>query len=109
MRYANRVSEQDLREFFDKFVYMGRDKIIGFEVVPHEDDFEVLVDAEVYLDEDDEPHVLLDTYAVSDYDIESFDWGGDLSKVVKQWRRKMLNLFGIGYATDYLFLEFAED
>lgn len=106
MRYANRLTEEELRELYLLFTDKGA-KINELNIV--KDDYSIALEGYVEIPEFDEeilkenPNatiVIDDDYELDDFDVKVYHHSGD---VTKEYREYMYKKFGNEYAKDYLF------
>lgn len=106
MKYANRLTDEELREVYGLFIdsdgkinelNITRDECsIGLEGYVEIPEFE-----EERLKEDSNATIIIDDdYEITDYDVKVYHHSGNCTSDYRKW---MYNKFGDEYARDYLF------
>lgn len=67
----------------------------------------IKVQAPIFVD--DEKIFVDDSYEMTDYKIEPYEWSGNIQNEIIKYRQAMYNRFGEQYALDYLFETADED
>lgn len=106
MKYANRLTDEELREVYDLFIdsdekinelNFKRDECsIGLEGYIEVPDF----DKERLKENPNATVILDDDYEITDYDVTVYHHSGDCTLDYRKW---MYKKFGEEYARDYLF------
>ena len=105
MKYANRLTEEELRELYLLFTDEGA-KINELHIV--KDDYSIALEGYVEIPEFEEeilkenPNATLiidDDYEINDFDVKVYH---HLGNVTKEYREYMYKKFGNEYAKDYL-------
>ena len=103
LRYANRLSDGQLKEIYQSFLCED-DKIILLDISRYDD--EICLDGKIEIEEEClkvNPHATLvvdNDYVLSDYNVKIYHHSGNLNEI---YRKYMLKTFGADYALDFLF------
>ena len=106
MKYANRLTDEELREVYGLFIdsdgkinelNITRDEysigLEGYVEIPEFEKDRLKEDANATL-------IIDDDYEITDYNVKEFHHSGDCTPDYRKW---MYNTFGDEYARDYLF------
>lgn len=103
LRYANRLTDEQLKEIYQSFLCED-DKIILLDISRYDD--EICLDGKIEIEEEClkvNPHATLvvdNDYVLSDYNVKIYHHSGNLNEI---YRKYMLKTFGADYALDFLF------
>lgn len=103
LRYANRLTNEQLKEIYQSFLCED-DKIILLDISRYDD--EICLDGKIEIEEEClkvNPHATLvvdNDYVLSDYNVKIYHHSGNLNEI---YRKYMLKTFGTDYALDFLF------
>lgn len=103
LRYANRLTDEQLKEIYQSFLCED-DKIILLDISRYDD--EICLDGKIEIEEEClkvNPHETLvvdNDYVLSDYNVKIYHHSGNLNEI---YRKYMLKTFGADYALDFLF------
>ena len=103
LRYANRLTDEQLKEIYQSFLCED-DKIILLDISRYDD--EICLDGKIEIEEECltvNPHATLvvdNDYVLSDYNVKIYHHSGNLNEI---YRKYMLKTFGTDYALDFLF------
>lgn len=100
MKYANKLTDKELRELYRMFTDTGA-KIIDLTITKFIDS--ITLDGVIQIPDNEfegEYLTIDDDYEINDFYVTVFDHSGNCTF---DYRRYMYNKFGNEYATDYLF------
>ena len=103
LRYANRLTDEQLKEIYQSFLCED-EKIILLDISRYDD--EICLDGKIEIEEEClkvNPHATLvvdNDYVLSDYNVKIYHHSGNLNEI---YRKYMLKTFGADYALDFLF------
>lgn len=100
MKYLTQLSEEEIKKLIT--FYTGDAEIIEFSV--ETDTNSVYVDCliRICIEPDGEMVTCNDRYELNDYNVAVYDWGGNESECLYNYRKWLLQRFGPQYAEDYL-------
>ena len=99
MKYANRLTDEELTEIFKLFM-ADDEEFVSVDIDRY--DYEINLEGIVRFPDDDEPGEMLeveDSYELTDFNVKVYTHSGN---VTKRYREYMYNKFGEEYAKDFL-------
>lgn len=111
MKYANRITENELRELYQMFTDTDA-KIKELNI--KKDDYSILLNGylevpewneDVLAENPDATVIIDDDYKITDYDVTVYHHSGDCTLDYRKW---MFDKFGAEYAKDFLLNTFVD-
>lgn len=111
MKYANRLTEEELRELYQMFTDTDA-KIIKLNIT--KDEYSIALEGYIEIPEFEEerlaedPNAIIimdDDYEITDYDVKVYHHSGDCTLDYRKW---MFDKFGAEYAKDFLLNTFLD-